>query len=429
LRADPPASTPPLTAPGIDYKAKNQDPRARALLDEAKAKLMGLHSLVVDYAVGLPSRNFDRQGQISLERPNLFMMEDITGFMEEIRKPLYVCDGQTVADLTFAGPGPGSVAFHRKVHDDNFFLGTNPFIQFFFDPAGIAFDPAAALWRRPISQFDTNKAAYDKNVTLTLLGPAVLEGRRYDVVEIKYNTERADIRQQIYVGEDKFVYEIVTTIQEAGRPLVYGFKYRNYRTNAALPESTWHQQLGYKVTTLDTDPARLGTEPPDFHLPGYNGGQFGFKELIKGRKGALICAIPGAAGRYAANPDKILPMMKVLQQMKDKFEKQGLLVVGIVGGMEITPDVVKEMKLNWMPDVSRFNYPIVIDVDLERGIQGTAFWNFQMQGRSNLLLDRQGKVVFASGDLTDTVNNLALYQALAQIGFVVSPADLEDAAK
>ncbi len=85
--------------------------------------------------------------------------------------------------------------------------------------------------------------------------------------------------------------------------------------------------------------------------------------------------------------------------------------------------------LNWMPDVSRFNYPIAIDIDLEKGIQGSAYHNFQLNGRNNLLLDAKGRVVFAAQSFTNKVNQLAFYQALAQIGFSVSAAELESAAR
>src|SRR5262249_10135662 len=103
-------------------------------------------------------------------------------------------------------------------------------------------------------------------------------------------------------------------------------------------------------------------------------------------------------------------------------------VVTIVGGNRITPEVKDEMLRNWLPDQTRFSYPIAIDLDVERGIQGSAYQNFHVNGRNNLLLDKDGRVVFACNDFDDDHRNeLALYQALAQIGFAVPPADLDGA--
>jgi hypothetical protein len=52
-----------------------------------------------------------------------------------------------------------------------------------------------------------------------------------------------------------------------------------------------------------------------------------------------------------------------------------------------------------------------------------------LEGRHNLLLDKDGKVVFACDSFDHEVkgkpNMLALYQALSQIGFSVSQADYE----
>ena len=121
------------------------------------------------------------------------------------------------------------------------------------------------------------------------------------------------------------------------------------------------------------------------------------------------------------------PVMR--QEMKDKFEKQGLAVVALVGGADITPDLKDEMVKHWLPDLTRFNYPILIDIDIERGVQGSAYPNFNLGGRNNILLDSKGRVVFASRDFVDNLNELALYQALAQIGFSISSADLENASR
>jgi outer membrane lipoprotein-sorting protein len=428
LRADPPTTLGAASdSKGIDYKARNQDPRARELLDEAKARLMGISSLTVDVGYGLPDIHFDLSEEITLERPNRFKLVSISGMMQDIRKQEVVCDGESVTDLRHATPDK-SIVFDKKLRSESFFLGVNPMVQFFFDTKGIAFDPGGSLWGRPVSTFDTNQAAYDRDVKLTYLGARTLGGQSFEVVEIKYNTKRTDIRQQVYIGADKFVYEVVTYVQDIGAPSQVGIKFRNYRVNPALPEATWHKEMPPLAPVIQTDPVRLGEEAPDFHLPGYNGGEFTFKDLIEGKKGVLVCVIDGGVGKILG-PDYNLKQMQAIQQIKDKFEKEGLGIVCIVGGLDVTPDVTREMRLNWMPNVSRFNYPIVIDVDIERGIQGSAYENFQYQGRNTLLLDGKGRVVFASRSFEDALNNLAFYQALADIGFAVSPADLESSAK
>ena len=83
--------------------------------------------------------------------------------------------------------------------------------------------------------------------------------------------------------------------------------------------------------------------------------------------------------------------------------------------------------VNRLPDLRRFNYPVLIDIDLERGIQGSAYQNFRLDGRNNILLDAKGRVVYAAKDFKDRTNLLGLYQALTQIGFKVSPAEMESA--
>jgi peroxiredoxin/outer membrane lipoprotein-sorting protein len=431
--ADPPASTPHEAAAGIDYKAKNQNPYARELLDQVKAKLMGCKSILVDFSSGFaarPDAYFDKTGEITMERPNRFKIVRLSGLMNEKTDVQFLCDGQTVSDMRKAHADSNFMILDKKVRANSFYLEVNPIVEFFFSPSPVAFDPAGALWDRPLSQFDRNASAYDKDVTLTYLGRRTLEEADYDVVEIKYNTPRMDLRQQVYIGADKLIYEIDTTQQMTGPQRMTAYKYRNYRLNPVLPESVWHKEYPPKVPVIQTDPERIGEEAPDFTLPGYNGGQFTLKELLKGKKGLFVCVIDGSFGRIIPpGADANLPEMKIIQQMKDKFEKQGLGIVCIVGGTSITPDVVKEMKVNWMPDVSRFNYPIVIDVDLERGIQGSAYENFQMADRNSTLLDSQGRVVFVADSFVDAVNNLAFYQALAQLGLQVSAADLENAAK
>lgn len=399
-----------------------QDPRARALLDEAKAKLKSVHSLIADFERSrTPTKNFDRNHEIVLERPNRFKVMSVKGAVVEERTVLAVSDGRTVTTLeeeTF-------IAYEKPLRAENFFLGQNFLVQLFFDSRGIAFDPTDSTWGRPISQFDTNKAAYDKDTKLTYLGSRVLEENKYDVVEIKYNTTRSDIRQQIYIGQDKFVYQVDTSFD--GR--LNSQKFRNFRVDPVLPSDTWNKEKPEKMPLVASDPVRMGAEAPDFTLPGANGGEVTLKNLLAGKKGLYVCVLDGAAAKVTGSADTHLAQMRMLQEMKDKFESQGLAIVCIVGGSSITPDLKDEMMLNWMPDISRFNYPIAIDIDLEKGIQGSAYQNFQLNGRNNLLLDAKGRVVFGANNFTNKVNQLAFYQALAQIGFAVSSAELDSAAR
>lgn len=414
-------TTPPAT-PAAPAPAITQDPRARALLDEAKAKFRALRSLVADYQINRrPTQNFDREGEISLERPARFRVESIRGAVVEERALISVSDGSNVTRLEERN----FVAYLQPVHSENFFLGQNTLVQLFFSPREIAFDPTDSTWGRSLSQFDTNVAAYDRDTALTYLGRRVLEGVSFEVVEIKYNTKRYDVRQQFYVGPDKFIYQVDTSIDGD----TTSQKFRNFRFDTELPPETWRAEKPAKMPDVTTDPARLGERVPEFTLPGANGGEITLASLLQGKKGLYVCTLNGAIGRMTGNADYHLAQMRVLQDLKNRFEPQGLAIVCIVGGSSIVPQVKNEMMLNWMPDISRFNYPIAIDIDLERGIQGSAYQNFQVDGRNNLLLDGEGRVVFAAQNFTDKVNLLAFYQALAQLGFTVSPADMEDAAR
>lgn len=400
-----------------------QDARARTLLDEAKARLLSLQSLVADFEStrGASTKNFDRQSEIILERPARFRIESVRGAVVEDRELIAVSDGVTVStiqDAQFA-------AFERPVRAENFFFGQNFLVQFFFDPQGIRFDPTDPLWGRSVSLFDTNVSAYDRDTQLLYLGARTLEGQRYEVVEIKYNTARTDVRQQIYVGADRLIYQVDTYFDG----MIFSQKFRNLRPNATLPAATWKRVVPPKMPLIVTDPVRLGAEAPSFTLPGHDGSEITLEGLLAGKKGLFVCVLDGEAGRRSSNADVHLAQMRLVEEMKKKFEAQGLAIVCIVGGTGITPDLKDEMMLNWMPDVSRFSFPIAIDVDLEKGIQGSAFHNFRLNGRNTLLLDAQARVVFASNGVTDRVNQLALYQAMAQIGFAVSPADLESAAR
>jgi hypothetical protein len=244
-------------------------------------------------------------------------------------------------------------------------------------------------------------------------------------VEIKYNSRFNDTRQQVYISTDDFIYQ-VDTYFEVPVPTVASQIFRNFRLNQKLPANTWARALPDKMPVAKTDPIRMGAEAPDFVLQGHNGGEFQMKQMLQGKKGMYICTFDGIEGKKAGKADTHLAQMRMVQEMKDKFEKQGLMVVAIVGGEEVTPDLKTEMLLNWLPDLTRFNYPVLLDFDLERGIQGSAYPNFNLGGRNNILMDAKGRVVYASKNFTwEKVNKLAFYQALAQIGFVVSAADLE----
>lgn len=396
----------------------NQDPRARALLDEAKARLRDVKSLAADFEVTRnPTKYFDRSAEIFLERPARFRVQTVSGAVNEERALGAISDGKVVTGID----ARNFIAYEKPVRPESFFVGQNFLVQLFFDPGEIKFDPSSATFGRPVSVFDTNLSAYDRGTTLTLVGQRLLERKRYSVVEIKYNTARYNVRQQLYIGDDKLIYQVDTYFDGE----IYSEKFRNFRIDEPLPETLWTREKPQKMPLVQTDPVRLGETAPDFTLPGASGGEFTLSEMLKGKKGAYICTFDGTAGRDTHNPDYHLRQMRILQAMKEKFEPQGLVVVAIVGGPGITPDLRNEMLTNWLPDLSRFNYPIVIDVDLEKGIQGAAYQNFDLKGRNNLLLDAKGRVVFAARDFRDKVNEIAFYQALAQIGFSVSAADVE----
>jgi len=402
--------------------AATQDPQARALLKAAAAKLQGLRSLTADYESNrAPTKNFDRAGRISLERPNRFRVERVGGAVVEERVLQVLSDGKTVTNINTSD----FVAYEKPVHRENFFLGANFLVQFFFDPRGIGFDPSDATWGRAMSVFDANLTAYDKDTRIGYLGERTMEGLRLKVVEIKYNTRANDIRQQVYIGTDNFIYQVDTYFEGIG---TYSQKFRNFRANVTLPPETWAKDRIENMPVVAADPVRMGAPAPDFTLPGHDGGEFTLKEMLAGKKGMFICTLNGASALVTQDADTHLPQMRILQELKEKYEKQGLLVVAIVGGSKITPDLKEEMLLNWLPDLSRFDYPVLIDIDLERGLQGSAYQNFRINGRNNILLDAKGRMVFAAKDFDEKVNQLALYQALAQIGFTVSAADMESAA-
>jgi hypothetical protein len=388
------------------------------VLAEAKAAMQAVQGLVVDYqSNGAPTQYFDREGEITLRRPASFSIYTISGMIAEKRKMVAVSDGTTVTRMD----EHDFLAYRKPVRSINFFMGQNFLVQYFFDPRPITFDPTDPTWGQSVSLFDKNRQAYDRDVTYTYMGHRTLEDATYEVVEIKYNVPGTDIRQQIYVGKDHLVYQVDTYY--GGR--LYSEKFRNFRIDPVLGPESFQLRKEEKMPIIETDPVRLGEVAPDFTLPDYKGhGDLSLKELIKDKKGAFIAVLDGTTGKKMHNADALLGTMRYIQLIKDRFEQQGLMVICIVGSPEITPDLVSEMKLNWMPDVSRFNYPIAVDVDVERGIQGAAFENFQLGGRRTLLLDKDGKVVFGSYGFGGTDVG-AFLQAMGQIGFTVSPADIQ----
>jgi hypothetical protein len=399
---------------------------ARKFLDEAKAKMLSFPAMSVDIEVARScgtssSQNFDRTGTIILQRPNKFRIEKIVGPMDETAKLIAVSDGQKVTRLA----DDYYVAYEKPVRAGSFYMGQNFMVQFFFDAGPIQFDPTDPIWQRTVSQFDKNYAAYDKDTQLKYLGKRSLEDVAYDVIEIRYNTNRTDIRMQVYLDADRLIGQVDT--YAFGKSFYQ--KFRNYQTKfAEVGPGTFKLDKPEKMPLIESDPARLGETTPDFKLPGAKGEPaISLKELLAKGKGVFICSLNVEAGKRMG-PDALLMDMKFVQEIKNKFEKQGLQVVVIWGGPILTPDLKGEMLLNWTPDISRFNYPIAIDIDVERGIQGSAYENFQLNGRNSLLLDKEGKVVFASFSMQEKSRQLALYQSLAQIGFTVSQNDLDEAA-
>jgi hypothetical protein len=432
--SDSPAS--PNSQTGGDNKTPKaplsaNEQQARKLLDEAKAKILSINSLIVDIeqpkrcGIG-PSKNFEKTGQIVLQRPNKFKVERLVGTVVRKPKLLSLSDGERAIrfdDNDF-------VAYEKPVRSNSFFMGHNFMVQYFFDPKPIRFDPTDPVWEKSVSQFDRNATAYDRDVRTAYLGKLVLEDIEYDVVEIKYNTAEVDIRQQVYLDSDRMVAQVDTYYDKT----TWYEKYRNYQPESGgVTASAFKFTRPDKMPIVETDPARLGEVAPEFKLPGAKGEpSVTLKELLTKGKGVLVCSLSATSGK-AQGPDYWLTQMRLLQEIKNRFESQGLQVVVIFGGSYLTPDVKNEMLMNWVPDLTRFNYPIAIDIDVERGIQGAAYENMQVNGRRTLLLDKEGKVVFACNRFDDWTNGkpnmLALYQAMGQIGFSVSQADLESASR
>jgi peroxiredoxin len=386
---------------------------ARRLLDEAKAKILSIPALMVDVELPVrcgvgPAKHFEKSHQITLERPNKFRVDKMVGTVNRTPQLEAVCDGTRITRMEDAM----FVAYEKPLRADFFFMGYSFIVQYFFDTKPIKFDPTDPIWGKSVSLFDKNFAAYDRDVQLRYLEKRTVEDLEYDVVEIKYNTPDTDIRQQVYLDE--------ATYQK--------FKYQP-TASLTIGPGAFKLARPDKMPLVETDPARLGETTPDFKLPGAKGEPaISLKELLAKGKGVLVCTLSAWAGRYSG-ADTWLKQMRLIQEVKNKFESQGLQVVVIFGDSTLTPDLKQELLLNWTPDLSRFNYPIAIDIDVERGIQGSAYENFELNGRRNLLLDKEGKVVFACSNFDDDVkgkpNMLSLYQALSQIGFSVSQADFE----
>ena len=121
-----------------------------------------------------------------------------------------------------------------------------------------------------MSQFDANLSAYDKDTRIAYLGERTLAGKHYEVVEIKYNTQGNDVRQQIYVGNDKLIYQVDSYLDGVGIDVldrgIYSQKFRNYRLNKALGPETWSKKDYSKSPVVKSDPVRLGAPAPEFTL-------------------------------------------------------------------------------------------------------------------------------------------------------------------
>jgi len=394
------------------------DGKAEALLNAAAAKLKRMHSLKVEGFVSPGAGEqvpFRRQYLITLERPNRFRYEDVS--KHDRRQVVSLSDGQRVWSLD----RQNYIAYQQPFHAENFYSGVTPLVQFFFKPV-LGFDPTDPFWGNSVSLFDVNKSAYDKYVTTRYEGEKTVEGMTMQLVRVRYTSRTQQMEQLFYLRDDWIMIIIATPAD--GRTVTT--KYRNYQENPALAPSSFAYAAPKQFPVQQSDPVRLGQPAPDFELPLEKGGTLKLKELLKGKRGLLVTTLDGTRGMGDQGPDAYLAQMRVMQAVRDKYASQGLEVVALVGGKYVTPDVTTEMMRNWMPDTSRFSYPIAIDVDLERGIQGSAYQNFHLGGRDNVLLDHEGRVVFACTDFdSKRANELALYQALAQIGFSVSAADLD----
>lgn len=393
------------------------DPKATALLEASARRINAIQTMVVDYAINAAGAPFIREGQVILKRPNLYRVERIRGMMTEVRTVMGVSDGNNVWSIDRTN----FIGYKKPFRAENFHVGVNPLVQYFFQPM-VNFDPTDPVWGHSVSVFDTNRDAYNRFVTVRYGGERDADGIIQQIIEVRYNSQSEDLRQTYFLDEQGLIVQIDT--YTGGKTV--SIRFRNYQIDGAVAAESFAYQPPAKLPVQDSDPVRLGELAPDLELPLNTGGTVRLKELMKGKRGILISTLDGMKGYGVAGPDAYLRHMKVLQTIRDKYVAQGLEIVVVVGSTQITPDVKVEMMRNWMPDTSRFNYPIAIDLDLERGIQGSAYVNFRLNGRTNVLLDSDGRVVFACNDFDrGRINEVALYQALGQIGFSVSPAELE----
>jgi outer membrane lipoprotein-sorting protein len=400
------------------------DATAVALLDTAGAKLRGIDAFSADAMAllgDLEQAPFRRLKVVTVRRPNLFRVDVVKEGKIEQLVPESICDGERVW-----GVDRGDyIAYQKPYRSSNFDLGIQPIVHYFFSGT-FGFDSTDPFWGNSVSLYDTNKDAYNKFVTIRYLGEKGVVGVPMKLVRLRYNSPTEQM-QRVYYFKDDWLMMVIST-SSGGQ--VETIKYDNYRINPPLEAGFFTFIPPPRFPIQETDPVRLGEKAPDFELPLQTGGATKLQELLRGKRGLLVSALDGTRGYGMAGPDAYLRLMRIIQSVRDKYASQGLEVVVVVGGTYVTPDVTAEMMRNWMPDTSRFSYPIAIDVDLERGIQGAAYQNFQLGGRNNILLDGDGRVVFACTDFdAKRVNELALYQALAQLGFSISAAELDGLAK
>jgi hypothetical protein len=424
LLADTP---PPSTAQNLNSAADiESDPRAKELMAKVGAKLAAARTLRVEVDEGAGATEpFNKDKEILLMRDSFIRIDSFNGLLTETRAPNFISDGKHV----WLANRRDYIMEKRPVRPEHFHYGNGAIVQYFFSPK-IEFSPIDSQWGQSVSIFDTNENAYNRFVTLKHLGERTVNGEKLQVVQMHFNAQHREGKQTFYINSQDLIVRVDT--QAPGWFGVQGtgsVVYRNYRIDAPMTPAEFAYAETTKMPVREVDPVRLGEVAPDFELPLNVGGTVKLSELLKGKKGVFIATLNGAAGNSCKGPDYYLAAMRVLQQVRDKFESQGLEVVAIVGGDRIVPEVKDMMLRAWLPDQTRFSYPIAIDIDVERGIQGSAYHNFNFNGRNNILLDAERRAVFACNDLAgldgNKANETALYLALDKIGFTVSPADME----